>query len=557
MKVKLSEQTGTISYGAPKVLSESCVERDAIFCYEGKFVDMDGNTVNVTADKLRKLATRHNATYQLALAKATEAGKTEVDAADCPPVQVDHSTSGWDTVGRIFGMLRLVDGYVPRPGAKPVVALAGPVRFLGKDNVERATDGRWATLSTAADFDEGYFTELTVTPFPAAKSARLLKQGKLSKYVEQSHLDGKWYVMDPDEAESIGPFNSKAEAERARQNNLSEAKMDKEKLKRHLAECKKMSADEAEKHLAALSEEETKKLAAEADEHEKKLAADKDEAEKKLAADKADEEKRLADEKKKEEDSKLAAETARTTRLAAAKTNFVKLAKEARSSFSTSRIEARKDTIVHRLASLRSKKKITPAEIKAIDLVKLSAKSDDQLEAFFEGFELREDVVLVGQRGTAKAEPVARLAKERHKMSSKQERLSAMPFTGQALAAKYGMEKDAQTGAVKLKAPAKLGGMDPTAATGQPYPQGTDGIGSLQSSFADICKMLDEGKREDALRQLKEFMSSRSALAESPAEVTSRLSALAERNKKLENQFEEMVKLVSSVLEVGEEELTA
>jgi hypothetical protein len=520
MKVKLSETTGTIAYGAPRVISPGVLERDAVFCYEGVFIDMDGNKVKVTADKLGRLAENHNRGYQMALAEAVAAGKTEVDPAQCPPIQVDHSTSGWDTVGRVFGLLRLVDGYVPRAGSRPVTALVGPARFLGEDNCERASDGRWATLSTAADFEEGQFTELTVTPFPAAKSAKLLAEGK----------------------------------------EKGDPKMDKEKLKRHLTECKKMSAEDADKHLAALSDDDQKKLAAEADdEDKKKFAAEKDEADKKLAAEKDEADKKLAAEKdEKEKEAKLAAErSAGVTRLATVKTGVVRLAKEMRTNFAASRLESKKQGIITRLSNLRAQAKITPAEIKKIDIVKLAAKSEPELTSFFEGYDSRETVILVGQQGSAKAEPVARLAKQHAQRSSKQERLSSMPFTARAVGKKYGVEVD-DNGNVKPFVSRLAEGQQeqPSGAPTSAVDHG-DRLASLNSRFAEACKMMDEGKREDAMRHLKDWMmTTHSGGAELPAEAGVRMSALAEHSKKLENQFEELVKLVSPLLEIGESDLT-
>lgn len=578
---RLSAPTGSITFGTPNVIAPDILERDAVFCYEGTFIDMDGNKVKVTADKLKRLADNHNLKYQLSLAGAVAAGKQQVDPADCPPVQVDHSTSGWDTVGRIFGMLRLVDGYVPRPGAKPVVALAGPVRFLGEDNCKRASDGRWATLSTAADFDEGYFTELTVTPFPAAKSARLLKEGKMSRLGDgtikvgskmfswsNNPNTGKIDMYDED-GEHIGVApNVEAAKEFLKKQvaagRLSEGDpMDKEKLKRHLTECKKMSAEDADKHLAALSDEDQKKLAAEADdedkkklaaeedESKKKLAAEKDEADKKLAAEKEEDEKKLAAEDK-EKEAKLSA-ASKVTRLAAtAKTGFVKLAKQMRVSFKESRLESRKAGVVTRLSNLRAQAKLTPAETKKMDIAKLSAKTDTELESFFEGYEARESVVLVGQRGTANAEPVARLAKQHAKKTSKQERLSSMPFTARAVGKKHGVEVDADG---NVKHVARFAEGEPMQAMAQPD-GGEDKLRHLNSRFAESCKMLDEGKREDAMRNLKDWMMSvHSGDGSLPAESTARMSALAEQNKNLENQFEELVKMVAPVLEVADEDL--
>src|SRR5271157_5024170 len=100
------------------------------------------------------------------LKKATRLASGEPHPRVYPPIQLDHSKSARDTVGRLVGDLTM--GEYELADGKKVQALKGKVRVLGKENVERVEDGRWAHLSIGADLKKHELSELSITPFPAA-----------------------------------------------------------------------------------------------------------------------------------------------------------------------------------------------------------------------------------------------------------------------------------------------------------------------------------------------------------------------------------------------------
>lgn len=150
--------------------SETSIERRAMLVYAGTFDSMDGEVI-VKPEHIRSLVKNHNSV----LSKVKRLASGTVHLKHYPPIQLDHSTSARDTIGRLVGDLSVDDHETPE--GKKVPAVFGMVRFLGKENVERVNDGRWTHLSIGADFDKGTVSELSVTPFPAAKQASLLKEG--------------------------------------------------------------------------------------------------------------------------------------------------------------------------------------------------------------------------------------------------------------------------------------------------------------------------------------------------------------------------------------------
>ncbi len=136
------------------------LDKRCLLVYCGEFDSMDG-PVSIGLNHLTRLVEEHN----------NSSNKYS------PPLQLDHSTSARDTVGRMVGPLTIAD-HTLQDGTK-VPGLYGTARFLGKENVEKVKDGRWLHLSIGADLEDGKLTELTITPFPAAPEAALLsKKGK-------------------------------------------------------------------------------------------------------------------------------------------------------------------------------------------------------------------------------------------------------------------------------------------------------------------------------------------------------------------------------------------
>lgn len=350
---------------------------------------MDGE-VRITPVLLQRIAANHNA-------RVLAAGG-ELPIGACPPVQLDHTKSARDTVGRVVGLLavteQLVDGEMR-------AALIGTVRFLGAENVEKATDGRYSTVSIGADLATGELTELSVVPFPAATHATLLSRG--------------------------------------------DDTMDKEKLKKHLMKTAKCSAEEADEKLAKMTDEEQAKLSSEADEDEKKLAAEKDEEEKKLSAKLAEEE---------EEKKKLAAgnlphpepDGDEGKRLSAAKPKLVQLMGQANDAIRLAKLEAKRAEVSVRLSKARASAQLTPAEEKVLTgeitvggkKVRLSDCSDDAIALAFAVIEAREPVVHVGQLGTVKPVDLSKVGQQ-VKLARVAEdtkiALSNMPFTAKMMAA--------------------------------------------------------------------------------------------------------------------------
>ncbi len=421
------------------------LDRAVMLVYEGEFNSMDGPVV-ITGDHLSGIMENHNAKFSALKLAAGDAG---VSMKDLPPLQLDHSTSARDTIGRLVGPLRLetvqIDG-------KPRRALMGVARFIGEENVQKASDGRYTHVSIGADLETNELSELSVTPFPAAKRASLL--------------------------------------------TAKGAKMDKEKLKKHLMKTAKCSAEEAEEKLSKMSDDEQKKLAKDVDDDEKKLAAEEDEKAKKLAAEKEEEEKKLAakraaegdddDEEKKKKD--LAAANEKLTKLRG-------IAGEAKKELAAARLELRRGEVHNRLVKLRAATKLTPAEQKKLSgeiklssgkTIKLAEVSDESLELAFAILELREPVVTPGQFGSVKPldlSETGKAVKSARLSALEQETLSNMPFTSKAL--------NGTNGGTKLTAASDQGGRPQPVVE----PDDTDDEHVQPVDDATMARMAEQTKR--------------------------------------------------------------
>jgi hypothetical protein len=159
--------SGSFSDTETKDVSDSVIEKPVMLVYEGKFMSMDGE-VDVTKDHIENLASNHNGL----LAKFARMATGEIPLKECPPIQLDHSVSARDTVGRLVGNLDIGE-YDDGEGKKK--ALYGKLRIMGKENVEKVKDGRWTHVSIGADLEAGKLTELSITPFPAAPKASMLR----------------------------------------------------------------------------------------------------------------------------------------------------------------------------------------------------------------------------------------------------------------------------------------------------------------------------------------------------------------------------------------------
>jgi len=83
------------------------------------------------------------------------------------PIQLDHSTSALYTVGKVRNVEQ-VDG-----------ELFGDLEFLGKEPVDNVRLGKWDKVSVGLKIDEDkmQLQEVSITPFPYLKNARIFSEG--------------------------------------------------------------------------------------------------------------------------------------------------------------------------------------------------------------------------------------------------------------------------------------------------------------------------------------------------------------------------------------------
>jgi hypothetical protein len=353
-------------------------------------------------------------------------------------------------------------------------------------------------------------------------SGRGVDQGKVALY-DQSK--GKWIVFDSIDELKTHVDNNKKLSE--------EDDMDKSKMKKHLMEKTQCSEEEADEKLAGMSPEECSSLASEADEAEKKLAADKEEADKKLAQEKAEPEEKKEEEKKAE--------------MTARRTKVIALAKDFRTGITGVQLASKKSSIIARLSSLRGQAKITPAEIKKtfseVQLTKLAAQSDDAIESVLKTYADREPVVDVQQYGSARAEDVAQIAQRIKSSELTKETLAGMEFTKKAHGSKL------------AEGPTEQPGNQPLAQM--------DDMPDFDAVMSDFSTEYASGKKEEALAALKEKMKKMRTrnmgdnIEQFPLaqDQEKQMSALAESVKRLQNQFEELLSMVSPEMGIGDADL--
>lgn len=461
-------------------------DRLSLIVYAGKFAASTGE-VTVTNEDLKRLVDNHNQRVKTFGANILK----------CPPIQLDHSRSASATVGRLIGEVQLgehtlADGTV-------VMAVLGVARFLGKENVEKADDGRYGCLSIGADFAAGYIDELTVTPFPAARDASLLTgTGETKKDA---------LMWDDDK---------------------------KAKLKKYLTGVKKMSESDADQYVAkcAADKDEGDKLSAESDEHDKK------EEEARLTAEK--------DEKEKKDADLRASEAARVTKLTAANASISKLVAQFEASVKIARLAASKGSIISQLSRLRADAKVTPAEIKKMNIDELAAKTPAEIAATISSFENREPVIHVGQVGTIKAVTLASIGSKKARVAGEIEKeiqiLSGMTTLGE----------DGKKRLAQLRKELET----PLAQTVRIEESSTENVAYFTAEYDKLCALIDTDTA-GAKKQLKAWLSKVSTLAGSDdhvdsgsSETVAQLTALAKTVEDLHNSFSELKNITTQLAAV-------
>lgn len=473
--------TGVLANPGTMAIAGGYRDRLSLIVYEGKFAASTGD-VTVTVEDLKRLVETHNARVKTFGANIMK----------CPPIQLDHSRSANDTVGRLIGELQLGE-HTLDDGTK-VVAVLGVARFLGKENVEKADDGRYGSLSISADFSTGHVFELTVTPFPAAAEASLLS-------------------ADPDKSKGDPPMWDDEK---------------KAKLKAYLTGVKKMSESDADQYVSkcAADKGEGEKLSAEVDEHEKK---EKEESEKKDAELKAA--------------ALKAAQDAKVTQLTAAKASIVELSTKFDTAIKNARLAAARGTIATRFSRLRAQAKITPAEIKKTNIDELAASTPAEIEAVMKSYENREPVILVGQLGTIKALSLADIGQKKKNADTKQlesQILANMPsLAGAARDAKLAelkqAEQDAKTPQIRIDNDPDLN------------------VAYFSAEYEKLCKLMETDVAAAKL-QLKGWLTKVSTLAGSDdhadsgsVDAQAQIAALAKTVEELHTGFSELKNITTQL----------
>ncbi len=329
------------------------------------------------------------------------------------------------------------------------------------------------------------------------------------------------------------------------------------KLKAFLMGKKKLSEADADAELAKMSEEEQAKMAAEmpaelseeeqeklskmkkrlmddekltAEEAEEKLSKMNDDDKTALAAKCSDDNTELSDDELSEEE--LSEEESEKAQMSAAeKSGGVHLSKETKvkltgmiTEFNKKatevRLSVRKVQLSARLNSLKSSAKVTPAEMKKLDMTKLSKMSDEAVEAVFQSYESREPVILTGAIGSVKSINLAEIQAKTNKA-----RLEAEVRGNMSL-----KKKTVQLSEDEIRANEE----EVRVASFAKEPIGYD----------QLAELIDKGDKEAAKVALRATLSASPQAGTDVQGLQQELTALAEGYAKLQGQFQELVKLV-------------
>lgn len=390
---------------APCVGESIYVDKECILLTVGKFKSMDGE-VKITENIIKNIAQVYNSKlHQL------RGNGAALNMAHFKPVQLDHSTSANETVGRLLDPLQVKEH-------EGKLTLFGTIRFIGEENVAKATDGRWTNLSVGIkSLATCELNEVTITPFPACQDAILLSTvGDKSMHIrlsesEQTDLKAKHMQAVSDcmkkHMAEVGEMHDRhtKELAQATPEQIDEIKKQHEdERSAHMAkhmEAMNAANDEyvqtLEKNMGSEStEKDPNENIEDKAQHENKESPLQEKEEHKLSEDKPKDEEK---EDKKEEQNE------EKTRLSSAFTSM-------RATQEGLRLRFKQMNIASRLSKFRAEAKITPAEIKKMDLVRLAKANDETIEAIFETIANRQPVIHTAVYGRVDAVNPATVAEK-------------------------------------------------------------------------------------------------------------------------------------------------
>lgn len=481
-------------------ISPSVYERPVMMVYCGDFDSMDG-PVTITENHIDLLVKNHNSLIE----RLKRLVNGDLQMKDCPPLQLDHSALATHTIGRVVGPL--TKGFANIDGEEKV-ALFGRARFLGGENVEKARDGRYTHVSIGADLEDGVLNELSVTPFPAAPRASLLAKNKEEETQNNDHEKGE--------------------------KNMHE------KLKKHLMDSKKMSEKDAEEMSKKVMSHAMKKLGMDEDKMSKHLADCDDKEMSRMSAEHDEDEKKLAkmsdeDEKKKEEEEKE-----KEAKMASTRSEFTRLALGIRKGTSEVSVELRRSSIASKLSKLRSEGKITPAELRKLDTVKMAGMSDEMAGVMLATFDAREPVVRFGSlAGTNKAENIEAITKKY--------RMARIELESR-------MNMSLKNGDIKAKL-AKLSEDEKKelSEAGEGKEEPSKGM-LTKLNFDELSAMVDDKDKHEELKKHLKHMMDHHGL-EIPEHSEAHMSGLAKKQAELQTHLDQIIALAAPILGVKSDEI--
>jgi hypothetical protein len=499
------------------------LDRLSVLVYTGEFESLDG-PVEISETTLERLVESHNTRLE-----RLSQQHDDIPSYAYPPIQLDHSVSSKDTVGRVMGRL-FIDDYTLETG-EVVKAVYGYPRFLGAENIACVQDGRWCHLSIGADLESGRLAELSVTPFPAAEYASLLSRR--------------------------GPKSDNLSTNNQRKGQ----KMNREQLKKYLMEYENMSDEAAEKKLKAMDDEAMKDLAKKAkakmqdggDDDDKKDMSGKEDDDKKDMADGSDEKTEgngdsKDDKKEKKEDDddsdtvnidlknknkKMGQGSGGSNVKRMAKNRLSSIKKSFADTLGEARLASRKTKILSRLSALKAEAKITPAEIKKLSIDDMAKKSDEVVDEVLKTYEAREPTVLVGMVGTTNADSLSEVHKKK--------RMSRL---------EYETRRNMSTLAHTVKDVPEPGDEPMTNGSAAAETAQVD-TKEVETEYAALCKKIDDGDLDGLKARLSTFLKNvRLAGGEfdtrSNEDEIKRLSTSVES---LEKQFNEVCGLADDLID--------
>lgn len=534
----------------------SHLERDVLIVYTGKFNSVDG-PVEVDTEKLKLLEDTHNSF----LTRLSQLFTGPIPIRNNPPLQLDHSTSAHDTVGRMTGPVsrrphQLSDG-------SSVEGLFGRVRILGRENVEKYLDGRYSNVSIGADFNTGKISELTITPFPAAEEATLMTASQPQKpqgeTMDPKHMEGMKHHLEG-MAHHMGAYMDPAHKQEhmssleGLKKHLTEVgphtegptamKAHMEMMKKHLESMKGKQLEQhhvagMKHHLEGLSHYTGMTEVGPTTEGQTSMKSQCEEMKKHLEAmtagppDATTPPTTPAKPDHKMEGSPAPDETKPEHMAAKLKDGLSRLAEMQKKMLHAST----KMSLSTRLNQIKRLAKITPAELSKIDLDKLAHESEATRNAVLKSYEDREPIILAGMVGNAKAEDLSKLSKDLRVSRMMDEARQNMPLKRAEMENKLAANGQSSTRLSDAPPPKKE-----EMATS---PDDTE----MSKMEEEVNKLMEEGKVPEAKEKLKAYMEAMKkkhlASPEVHDDAHKEMSQLSADMTKLQSEMSGVVKLAA------------